>query len=252
MKALLLGVASFLCRVGKQRFMKTFCRSGLLLCFLLFRSFAWACPFCNAQTRQAIYNSQFYPNLALMLSAFVAVAIIVAVLSALAARRHRATIAKPSGQPVLNPVPLVTTAMVLGIGAGGFVDGIVLHQILQWHEMLSAKIPPTDYVGKTVNMFWDGIFHAFTLLVTLVGIVMLWKVLQRKNTNRSGNLLSGGMLMGWGLFNLVEGVIDHQLLKLHNVKEVSANRELWNYGFLGLSVLLLLVGYRLARKESGF
>ncbi|RYF47809.1 MAG: DUF2243 domain-containing protein, partial [Cytophagaceae bacterium] len=102
--------------------------------------------------------------------------------------------------------------MVIGIGLGGFIDGIVLHQILQWHEMLSAKIPNTEYVGKSINMFWDGIFHFFCLLVTLVGIVLLWKLLKRNDINRSGKLLSGGLLLGWGLFNIVEGVIDHHLL----------------------------------------
>lgn len=43
---------------------------------------------------------------------------------------------------------LAFAAIVLGIGLGGFVDGIVLHQILQWHEMLSNKIPPDTLVNK--------------------------------------------------------------------------------------------------------
>ncbi|RYZ25921.1 MAG: DUF2243 domain-containing protein [Chitinophagaceae bacterium] len=140
--------------------------------------------------------------------------------------------------------------MILGIGVGGFIDGIVLHQILQWHEMLSNKVPPTDYLGKTVNMFWDGIFHAFTLITTFIGIILLWKLLYRKDINRSGYLLSGGMLLGWGLFNIVEGVIDHHLLKLHNVREISTNPETWNVGFLGLSVILILVGIILCRKAT--
>ncbi len=29
-------------------------------------------------------------------------------------------------------------ATILGVGLGGFVDGIVLHQVLQWHHMLSS------------------------------------------------------------------------------------------------------------------
>ena len=43
--------------------------------------------------------------------------------------------------------PLVTAGILLGIGLGGFVDGIVFHQILQWHNMLSARIPPVDLVS---------------------------------------------------------------------------------------------------------
>lgn len=225
-------------------------RSILLLCFLCSGVPVWACPFCDPQIKEIIYDSQFYPNLVTMLSAFIAIAVIVAILSALTAKRHRANVSKYPNRQILTPVPLLTTAMILGIGAGGFIDGIVLHQILQWHEMLSAKIPATDYLGKTVNMFWDGIFHAFTLIVTLVGIYLLWKLSYRKDINRSGYLLSGGMLQGWGLFNIVEGLIDHHWLKLHNVRELSSNREIWNYGFLGFSIVLVLVGYALSRKSS--
>lgn len=230
--------------------MKMVRRAGLLFWFSFFGLPMWACPFCNPQIKDAIYDSQFYPNLLTMLSAFIAIAVIVAILSVLTAKRHRANVSKYSNRQLLTPVPLATTAMILGIGAGGFIDGIVLHQILQWHEMLSNKIPATDYVGKSVNMFWDGIFHAFTLLVTLVGIILLWKLLYRKDINRSGYLLSGGMLLGWGLFNIVEGLIDHHWLKLHNVREISSNPEMWNFGFLGLSVILILVGIALTRKAN--
>jgi uncharacterized membrane protein len=228
--------------------MKVACRTSLVFCFSVLSLAAGACPFCNPQIKEAIYNSQFYPNLFIMLSAFIAVAIIVAILSALTAKRQRANVSKYPNRQILTPVPLTTTAMIVGIGAGGFIDGIVLHQILQWHEMLSNKIPATDYVGKSVNMFWDGIFHAFTLLVTLVGIILLWKLLYRKDINRSGYLLSGGMLIGWGLFNIVEGVIDHHLLKLHNVREIAVNPGLWNYGFLLFSVVLIVIGIVLTRR----
>ena len=140
--------------------------------------------------------------------------------------------------------------MVLGIGIGGFIDGIVFHQILQWHEMLSNKISSTTYIGKSVNMFWDGIFHSFTLMVTITGIVLLWKLLHRKDIDRSGNLLSGGLILGWGLFNLLEGIADHQVLKLHNVREVSADKDLWNYGFLAFAVVLIVLGFIISKQNK--
>lgn len=140
--------------------------------------------------------------------------------------------------------------MVLGIGLGGFVDGIILHQMLQWHEMLSAKIPATNYVGKSINMFWDGIFHFFCLLVAIVGIILLWRLLHRSDIDRSGRLLAGGLLMGWGLFNIVEGLIDHHLLKLHNVFEYARDHSFANLSFLGMSVVLLIIGYALANRKG--
>ena len=29
-------------------------------------------------------------------------------------------------------------AFLMGVGLGGFIDGILLHQILQWHHMLTG------------------------------------------------------------------------------------------------------------------
>jgi uncharacterized membrane protein len=177
-----------------------------------------------------------------MLSAFIVIAVIVAVLSGITAKKHRARVAANPNDRLLSPVPLTTASMILGIGVGGFADGIILHQILQWHEMLSNKIPTTDFVGKSVNMFWDGIFHFFCLIVVMVGVVMLWRLLKRNDVNRSGKLLAGGMLLGWGIFNIVEGIIDHHLLKLHNVMEFSANHDVANYTFLVISGVMLVIG----------
>ena len=57
---------------------------------------------------------------------------------------------------------LIAAATLLGIGLGGFADGILLHQILQWHNMLSSRVAPTDLIAMKYNMVWDGLFHAFT------------------------------------------------------------------------------------------
>ncbi|NJK96420.1 MAG: DUF2243 domain-containing protein [Bacteroidales bacterium] len=138
----------------------------------------------------------------------------------------------------------------MGIGIGGFIDGIFLHQILQWHEMVSNKIPPVNLINKSINMFWDGIFHLFSLIVVMVGVVLFWKLLHRKNIARSGTILAGGLILGWGLFNIVEGIIDHHLLKLHNVREITNNPDLWNFGFLGVSLIMIITGYLLIKKNE--
>lgn len=184
-----------------------------------------------------------------MLSAFIVLGIMVFVLGRVSSKRHMMSIAAKPSRSYLSPAPLTTASMVLGIGLGGFIDGIILHQILQWHEMLSAKIPATDYVGKSVNMFWDGVFHFFCLLVVLVGVVLLWKLLRRQDIDKSGKLLAAGLLAGWGLFNIVEGLIDHHLLRLHNVFELSRNHDAANFSFLGISVLMLCTAYGLLRNH---
>lgn len=98
-------------------------------------------------------------------------------------------------------------------------------------------------------MFWDGIFHAFTLAVVVTGVVLLWRLLPRKDIDRSGKIFIGGLLSGWGLFNIVEGIIDHHLLKLHNVREITGNIDTWNYSFLGISVVILIIGGALIRQR---
>ena len=220
------------------------------LVLTFFGASVFACPFCNKKIGDGIYNSQFYPNLFTMLSAFIVLAVVVSILTAMTAKRHKTRVAALSNKQILSPVPLTTASMVVGIGIGGFVDGIVLHQILQVHEMLSNKIPSTEYIGKSINMFWDGIFHFFCMIVVLAGIVLMWKLLFRKDVDRSGKLFCGGLLLGWGLFNIVEGVIDHQILKLHNVIELAANHDIANFAFLGVSVVMLIIGYALVNSEN--
>jgi uncharacterized membrane protein len=133
---------------------------------------------------------------------------------------------------------------MIGIGMGGFVDGILFHQILQIHNMLSARIPTDTLVGAKVNMVWDGLFHAFVWAMTAIGIAMLWKALNGRGDRLSGQAFGGALLVGWGLFNLVEGVIDHHLLHLHHVYE-RAGQSAWDWLFLTFGAALVLGGWRL-------
>lgn len=85
--------------------------------------------------------------------------------------------------------------------------------------MLSNRIPPNDLVSAKVNMTWDGYFHAGVWIMTLIGIIQLFRAGQRADVPWSGKILFGAMISGWGLFNLVEGIIDHQILGIHHVME---------------------------------
>ena len=91
--------------------------------------------------------------------------------------------------------PLATAGMAIGIGMGGFVDGILFHQILQIHNMLSARIPTDTLVGAKVNMVWDGVFHAAVWIATAIGIALLWRAVKRPDVLLSGKALFGSMLM---------------------------------------------------------
>jgi uncharacterized membrane protein len=146
-------------------------------------------------------------------------------------------------------MPLVRAGVVLGIGLGGFVDGIVLHQILQWHNMLSSVLPPVDLPSMKANMIGDGLFHAATWLVTVAGLVLLVRAGHRRDVLWSGRLLAGAMLAGWGLFNAVEGVIDHHLLGLHHVRP-GPDQLAWDLAFVASGPLFIAAGVLLARRAA--
>ena len=127
------------------------------------------------------------------------------------------------------------------MGLAGFFDGIVLHQILQWHHMLSNVRPLKSFANIDLNMVWDGLFHAFDWLMTVVGVGLLWRAGGRADVPWSSNTFVGYLLMGAGLFNFVEGLIDHQILGIHHVKP-GPNEFLWDVGFLLSGVLMVGIG----------
>lgn len=145
--------------------------------------------------------------------------------------------------------PLIAAGIVLGAGLGGFVDGILFHQILQWHHMVSSVVPTTTVLGLEVNIFWDGLFHVVTWTATLVGLVLLWRVGRRRDVPWSTRTFVGSLLLGFGAFNLVEGIVDHHILGVHYVREGVPNQLAWDLGYLASGVVLFLVGMALIRSD---
>jgi uncharacterized membrane protein len=137
-----------------------------------------------------------------------------------------------------------TAAVLLGLGLGGFFDGIVAHQILGWHHMLSSWYPPVTPETLHLNMLGDGLFHLLCLIFVVLGVGLL---------NRGGSLrpraLWGGVLAGWGVFNLVEGTIDHQILGVHHVRP-GPGELAYDLGFLALGAALLAIGTLMSRSAS--
>lgn len=146
--------------------------------------------------------------------------------------------------------------LLLGVGLGGFVDGILLHQILQWHHMLSSAsaanigigdYPVTTVHGLEMNTLWDGFFHTLTWLTILAGLGILYSRMTRSPyrvwTSRK---LWGWVLVGWGIFNIVEGIIDHHILAIHHV--ISGPYQMTaDISFLALGAMLVLGGWFVQR-----
>jgi uncharacterized membrane protein len=145
-------------------------------------------------------------------------------------------------------------AVTIGVGLGGLADGIVLHQLLGWHHLLSAR---AGY-SMRANEVADGAFHAAAWLVVLIGVLWLYARLRlplvpaawpRYATGpRPWRALVGSMLVGWGLFNVVEGLLDHQVLGLHHVRP-GPGQFGWDLGFLALGAVVTGAGFFLARSR---
>ena len=137
--------------------------------------------------------------------------------------------------------------LLLGLGLGGFIDGIVLHQVLQGHHMLSAsnEHPVTTVAGLEANTLADGVFHLATWITVAVAAALLFAAWRDGKRAPPWRAQLGLVLAGWGLFNLVEGLIDHQLLGVHHVRDDLGGPIAWDLGFLALGAGLLLGGWLL-------
>lgn len=149
----------------------------------------------------------------------------------------------------------LSAGILFGLGLGGFFDGIVLHQVLQWHHMLSSWYPIDTIENLKRNTLWDGLFHSATYLFVVAGLFILWRSSRRQHLRWSSKLLAGTLLIGFGLFNLVEGVVDHQVLGVHHVNETAPRAQwlLWDLGFLAWGAAMLGVGWVLVgrgRRET--
>lgn len=102
-----------------------------------------------------------------------------------------------------------------------------------------------------MNTLGDGLFHTATWLAVLIGLGILYNRIADERGKRiwRSRVLWSWMLAGWGFFNLVEGLIDHQLLGIHHVRS-GAHTLAWDLAFLASGVLFLLVGSALARRGS--
>jgi len=146
--------------------------------------------------------------------------------------------------------PSKAGGILLGLGLGGFFDGIVLHQILQWHHMVSAtgEHPTNTVAGLEVNTLVDGFFHLVMWVLVLAASIATIRAWRQGRLAPNWSFHFGLVIAGWGVFNVVEGLIDHQLLRIHHVRDDLGGPLLWDLGFLVVSVLLVISGWLLHRR----
>ncbi|RCW72510.1 DUF2243 domain-containing protein [Pseudorhodoferax soli] len=128
-------------------------------------------------------------------------------------------------------------ALLLGIALGGFFDGIVLHQVLQWHHLLSGLERVRDL---RLQLLADGLFHALMYLLALLGLALLWRARRALSGPAAGRVLGSAALVGFGLWHVLDALLSHWLLGLHRVRMDVADPLPWDLGWLAAFGLLPL------------
>ncbi len=144
--------------------------------------------------------------------------------------------------------PWLKYALLLGVALGGFFDGILLHQILQWHHLLSLVPAVTDL---RTQVLWDGYFHLFMYVFAMVGLWGLWRT-RRWHEEIAGLPLFGALTAGFGIWHMLDGVLSHWLLGIHRIKIDSEAPLLWDIGwFFVFGLLPALVGWYILNRDRG-
>ncbi|MFN3404536.1 MAG: DUF2243 domain-containing protein [Cytophagaceae bacterium] len=205
-----------------------------------------ACVTCNKSLQEMIFDSEFHGRFWSLMLPFP----LLGLLTGLIYGGLKKADSFPRLDERVKTGKGVASGLLIGMGLGGFLDGIILHQILQWHQMISNILPPVTLLSKQVNTFWDGIFHAFTWILTSTGIFLLFRMSKESDSNVSGKLFAGALIAGWGIFNAFDSIFNHYLFRLHNIREATTNPMLYNHVFLGFAIFLIVSGFYLIINEQ--
>ena len=143
-------------------------------------------------------------------------------------------------------------AGVLGFALGGFFDGIMLHQVLQWHHFLSL-VPGEALRDIRAQILADGVFHVAVYAMTALGLWLLWRA-RGGIAASDGRRLFGAALLGFGVWQLTDVVVFHWLVGIHRIRVDVPNPLLWDVGWLaviGLPPLLAGLWLRRSASEGG-
>jgi uncharacterized membrane protein len=123
------------------------------------------------------------------------------------------------------------SGVLFGVGLIAFVDESVFHQILGWHHFYDLSTP-------TAGLVSDGLFHALSWFATIAGL-FLFADLRRQQALRMRRWI-GGVLLGAGGFQLYDGLVQHKVLGIHQIRYVP---ELLVYDLVwNLTAVAMVVG----------
>jgi len=140
---------------------------------------------------------------------------------------------------------------LLGFGLGGFFDGILLHQILQWHHLLSLVTRP-PFQDIRLQLMADGFFHLLMYVLAFAGLWKLWKGRHSYSAPGGDRLLLANAAIGFGAWHMLDGVLSHWVLGIHRIRLDSEHVLFWDVlWFAVFGVAVAALGWWLRRGNGG-
>ncbi len=135
-------------------------------------------------------------------------------------------------------------AAAIGVGLMAAVDEIVFHQVLGWHHFYDRSTPE-------VALMSDGVLHAAELVLLVAGFFGFFDLRRRGALDRTAAWAGG--LLGAGGFQLFDGVVDHKVLRVHQIR-YGVDLLPYDVAWIGAALAMLAVGAWLAvraRRGAG-
>src|SRR5690606_16365193 len=126
----------------------------------------------------------------------------------------------------------ILSGYLFGVGMIAFIDEAVFHQLLHWHHFF-------DQSTTAIGLVSDGLFHAFSWFATIGGL-FLFADLRRWHAIKIIKWW-GGVLLGAGAFQLFDGIIQHKVMRIHQIRYVD-NLLLYDIVWNAVALLLIIAG----------
>ncbi|MDB5474025.1 MAG: Conserved rane protein of unknown function [Devosia sp.] len=137
----------------------------------------------------------------------------------------------------------------LGFSLGGFFDGILLHQVLQWHHLLSGLEQARQDIR--VLILADGLFHLLMYIVAVVGLWLLWRTRREFPAAEADRLLWGNVLIGFGAWHVLDAILSHWILGIHRIRMDVDNPLFWDVLWLAVfGILPIILAWVVARSST--
>ncbi len=130
------------------------------------------------------------------------------------------------------------SGFLFGLGFVTFFDEVVFHQLLHWHHFY-------DKSTTSMGLISDGLFHAFSWFATIGGLFMLAD-LRRRNALWV-TMWWGGTFLGAGTFQLYDGIVQHKIMRIHQIRYVE-NVIIYDIIWNVIALALIVIGAILVKR----